>query len=68
MPRELPKIKMDEKTYYVDSRLMQLRNVDDPHDWMEIDPADLILLSIIKGVDGEPPNSGMEDYLGIEDR
>lgn len=33
---ELPKVKIGKKTYYVDERLGQLRNVDNPHDFREI--------------------------------
>ena len=30
--RELPRVKIGRKTYYVDSRLNELRNVKNPHD------------------------------------
>ncbi len=35
-PRKLPKIKMENgKTYFVDERLRQLRNVQNPHDYID---------------------------------
>lgn len=37
--RELPKVIFDGKTYYVDSRLHQLRNVENPHDFIGISSA-----------------------------
>lgn len=30
--RELPKIKIGRKTYFVDERLNEIRNVNNPHD------------------------------------
>lgn len=33
--KELPKIGIGTKDYYVDKRLCQLRNVDNPHDYIE---------------------------------
>ena len=36
MVRELPKVQIDGKTYYVDRRLRELRNVENPHDIREI--------------------------------
>ncbi len=34
--RKLPKIKMENgKTYFVDERLRQLRNVQNPHDYID---------------------------------
>jgi len=35
MARELPKLTIRGKTYYVDERLMQLRNVKNPHDYID---------------------------------
>ena len=36
MPRMLPTITLDDgKTYFVDERLKQLRNVLDPHDYVD---------------------------------
>ncbi len=35
-PRKLPKVKMDNgKTYFIDERLRQLRNVDNPNDFID---------------------------------
>jgi hypothetical protein len=36
MVTELPKIREDNKTYYFDERLRQLRNVNNPHDFVNI--------------------------------
>jgi hypothetical protein len=35
LPRELPKIQLGKKVYYVDARLRQLRNVENPHDYVD---------------------------------
>jgi hypothetical protein len=36
MPRRLPAITLDNgKTYFVDERLKQLRNVHNPHDFID---------------------------------
>ena len=36
MPRRLPTITLDNgKTYFIDERLRQLRNVHNPHDYIE---------------------------------
>jgi hypothetical protein len=32
MVRELPKVEIDGKEYYIDERLSELRNVENPHD------------------------------------
>lgn len=32
MVRELERIKIDDKEYYIDERLEELRNVNNPHD------------------------------------
>jgi hypothetical protein len=37
MVGQLPTIKFKGKTYYVDERLEQLRNVNNPHDFMSQD-------------------------------
>lgn len=34
-PRRLPRVSVGGKTYFVDSRLRELRNVDNPHDRVE---------------------------------
>ena len=34
-PRQLPTIMIGKKTYYVDERLMQVRNVKNPHDYID---------------------------------
>ena len=36
-PRELEKIQIAGKTYYADERLRQLRNVENPHDYIDLD-------------------------------
>ena len=33
--RELPKVKIDSKTYYLDLRLNQLRNTQNPHEFRD---------------------------------
>ena len=33
--RELPKVKIGTETYYRDDRLKQLRNINNPHDFMD---------------------------------
>jgi hypothetical protein len=35
-PRRLPEIVLDGKRYYFDRRLDQLRNVDCPHDFVDL--------------------------------
>jgi hypothetical protein len=35
-PRRLPKVRLDNgKTYFIDERLKQLRNVKNPHDYID---------------------------------
>jgi len=36
---ELPKLTREGKTYYFDAKLNQLRNIDNPHDAIELDAA-----------------------------
>ncbi len=36
MVRALPIVRIGRKRYFVDERLEQLRNVKNPHDWIEI--------------------------------
>jgi len=36
-PRMLPTKVIDGKTYFVDERLRQLRNVENPHDYIDLD-------------------------------
>jgi hypothetical protein len=33
---ELPKVKLGRKTYYFDGRLKQIRNVKNPHDFIDL--------------------------------
>lgn len=35
--RELPVVRIGRKRYFVDERFGQLRNVKNPHDWIELD-------------------------------
>ena len=46
--KELPKLKGKEKTYYFDAKLKQLRNVENPNDFIELEPdaAALVAVSI----------------------
>jgi hypothetical protein len=37
---ELPKFRYENKTWYVDLRLMELRNVDNPHDKIELNESE----------------------------
>lgn len=37
MARRLPTIEINGKTYYVDNRLRQYRNVENPHDFINMD-------------------------------
>ena len=52
-PRELPKIEIAGKTYYVDRKLAQLRNVKNPHDYIDFggfSPLEqFILMQALKG-------------------
>lgn len=34
-PKQLPTTKINGKLYYIDARLQQLRNVNDPHDTID---------------------------------
>ena len=40
MAKELQKIGLPNGTYYVDWRLLQIRNVDDPHDFITFTDSD----------------------------
>ncbi len=44
-PNQLPVVKMDGKSYYVDSRLRQYRNVENPHDFVNFDKDEIIVYS-----------------------
>jgi len=34
----LKRLRMDGKEYFIDERLSQIRNVDDPHDYEDVSP------------------------------
>ncbi len=42
MPVQLPVVTMNGKSYFVDSRLKQYRNVENPHDFIAFDQADVV--------------------------
>ena len=42
MPVQLPVVTMNGKSYFVDSRLRQYRNVENPHDFIDFDQADVV--------------------------
>jgi hypothetical protein len=42
---ELPIIKRGRKKYYFDARLKQLRNVNNPHDFIDLTDAECIAIS-----------------------
>ena len=44
-PVKLPIIRMNDKSYYVDSRLRQYRNVDNPHDFIDFEKDEVIIYS-----------------------
>lgn len=44
-PRSLPTTILNGKTYFVDKRLNQLRNVENPHDFINILDADLVVFT-----------------------
>lgn len=44
-PVKLPVVKMNDKSYYVDERLKQYRNVENPHDFIEFDKDEVIVYS-----------------------
>ena len=44
-PVALPIIKMNGKSYYVDSRLRQYRNVENPHDFIDFEKDETIIYS-----------------------
>lgn len=41
---ELPKIKLGRKTYYFDAKLKQLRNVKNPHEYLDLTQIETKLL------------------------
>ena len=45
LPVELPVAKMNGKSYYVDSRLRQYRNVENPHDFIDFDQDETVIYS-----------------------
>ena len=38
MVKKLPKIKIENKIYYIDKRLSEIRNVNNPHDAETVSP------------------------------
>ncbi len=42
-PVRLPVVKMDGKSYFVDERLKQYRNTEDPHDFIEFEKDEVIV-------------------------
>lgn len=38
MVKELPKIQIRKKTYYIDKRLGEIRNINNPHDAESVSP------------------------------
>jgi hypothetical protein len=51
LPRKLPTIRIRRKVYYVDARLRQLRNVKDPHDYVDYGDE---LADVIAELTGKP--------------
>ena len=50
-PRELPQIQIAGKTYYADERLRQLRNIENPHDYIDFDEYEIpVLLDIYEKI------------------
>jgi hypothetical protein len=49
LPRELPKIQVGKKLYYVDARLRQLRNVENPHDYVDYGDDLMGMIAELKG-------------------
>lgn len=47
---ELPKIKMGKKTYYLDPILKQLRNVENPHDYMDMNDGFIVAIKLNKKI------------------
>jgi len=43
--KELEKVKIKNKTYYLDVRLKQLRNVKNPYDFINLNSFEILLLS-----------------------
>jgi hypothetical protein len=43
-PRQLPIVAGDGQRWYVDARLLQLRNVDNPHDYHDLSETEMALL------------------------
>ena len=46
-PRRLPTITIDGKTYFVDDRLTELRNVDNPHDALRFESKSEMLIALL---------------------
>ena len=46
-PRELPIVHIGEKHYYFDRRLSQLRNVNNPHDFKELNETEYLAIAAI---------------------
>jgi len=43
--RELDKVKINGKTYYLDDKLNQLRNVKNPHDFIDLNDFEVLYYS-----------------------
>lgn len=43
--KELEKILIKNKTYYLDTRLKQLRNIRNPHDFVNLNSFEVLLLN-----------------------
>ena len=46
LPRRLPTVRLNGKTYFIDDRLEQLSNVTNPHDWVSF--ADLLIADTLQ--------------------
>ncbi len=52
-PRQLPIVEYEGKRWFLDERLRQLRNIDNPHDYRDLDKDELFVfkhLSILKRI------------------
>ena len=52
--RELPKVKIGKKEYYIDKRLSQIREVNNPHNFEDVSPKIIDRLIIDKDKEPDP--------------
>jgi hypothetical protein len=59
--KELPKIKINGKTYYYDERLKQIRNVKDLTDWRDLNEMECFMIRAV--IEKEKSSSGHKAWI-----